>query len=354
MEAITQIQSAPVVSFVGESTRIFAGKLNAPLMFAMACAMVATLASLGIAMYTGWQCGGLFVEQIMRIALVSVAVLYVHWLPMGWPALRGHLRFVAFTLWIVATSVVLYGQVTFFMLSQQHAGNQRAATVLVETPLLLSTDRPRGRTLTEIAKDAAKVSADLAHAETRHCTGDCPTLNASRTTLAAQLAALETEADQVKRRETAEDRRDKQADRNEALRATLRADPVALPVASWLGTTEDRLELIIGLAHAIVLEGAAVMGWTLVLVALGRNAGHNRVVSDREPDVPDCDPAVGMDPSRIVLSGDDQLLEQIHAAVVAGELKPTQESIRKFLRCGQPKAGDLNRQYLARFGAVLS
>lgn len=352
MEAIAQFQSAPLASFVRESTRFPAGKLTAPLMFAAACAMVATLTSLGIAIYTGWQCGGLFVERIMRIALVSVAVLYVHWLPMGWPALRGHVRFVALTLWTVATSVVLYGQVTFFMLSQQHAGNQRAATVLVATPP--STDPSRGRTLTEIAKDAAKVSADLAHAQTRRCAGDCPTLDARRITLAAQLVALKTEADEAKRREAEEDRHDEQADRNAALRATLRADPVALPVASWLGTTEHRLELIIGLAYAAVLEGAAVMGWALVLVASGRVMGADLIPSNRGSGMPDLDPKVETDLGRTVVSEDDQLLEQIHSAVVAGEIKPTQDSIRKFLRCAQPKAGNLNRQYLARFAATRS
>ena len=350
MKAITQIQSARLVSFVGESTRILVGKPSAPLMLAMVCAMAATLTSLGIAMYTGWQCGGLPIERAMRIALVGVAVLYVHWLPTGWAALRGYARFAAFPLWTIATVAVLYGQVTFFMLSQQHAGNQRAATVPTMLP---RAEPPRGRTLTEIAKIAAKVSAELAHPQTRHCTGDCPTLNARRTTLATQLSALKTEAAEAKRREAEEDRRNAQADRVDALRATLRVDPVAFPVASWFGTTESRLELIIGLAYAVVLEGAAVIGWALVLVVLGGNADRDLIASDREPGVPDIGPAVEMDSSRAVLSEDDQLLKQIHAAVVAGKLKPTQESIRKFLRCGQPKAGDLNRQYLARFGAVL-
>lgn len=352
MEAITKIQSAPLVSFGGESMRIPAGKPSAPLMLAMVCAMAATLTSLGIAMYSGWQCGGLPIERIMRIALVGVAVLCVHWLPTGWAALRGYARFAAFALWTIATVAVLYGQVTFFMLSQQHAGNQRAATVPIATTMLPSTQLPGGSTLTEIAKTAAKVSADLAHAQMRHCTDDCPTLSARRIALLAQLSALKTEADEAKRREAEEDRRNAQADRVDALRATLRVDPVAFPVASWFGTTESRLELIIGLAYAVVLEGAAVMGWALVLVVLDRNADRDLIASDREPGVPDLGPAVERDLSRTVLPEDDQLLEQIRSAVVAGEIKPTQDSIRKFLRCGQPKAGNLNRQYLARFGAV--
>ena len=49
---------------------------------------------------------------------------------------------------------------------------------------------------------------------------------------------------------------------------------------------------------------------------------------------------------------DDLLLDKIRDAVVTGHLKPTQEAIRKFLRCGQPKAGNLNRLYLARFGTT--
>lgn len=351
MKAIAQIPYVPPVYAVGGSTYFTVGKLVVPLTFAMAVALGATLTSLGMAMYTGWQSGGLLIERIMRVLLVGVAVLFVHCLPMGWSAFRGLAQFAAFALWAIAATVVLYAQVTFFMISQQHAGDLRAAavpapSVPISSTLLLVRSR------VEIAKEAAKVNVDLARAQAQHCVGDCPTLKVRRVRLAAEIMALNTEAEEAKRREASEDRRNLQTDRVDQLRATVRADPVAFPVASWFGTTEHCLELIIGLAYAVVLEGAAILGWTLVSVALRRDAGRRSTASDHPCGASEHDFPIQMDSSRAVLSEDDQLLERIHAAVVAGELKPTQDSIRKFLRCGQPKAGKLNRHYLARFGSV--
>lgn len=344
-------------------------------------ATAATAVSLGIATYAGWLRGGLPVERAMNIALGAVAVLYVHLLPVGWRSLRVPARVCACVLWGIALVVVLYAQLMFFMVSQQHAGEKRAGALapVVVTPA--SPVRPPGRTLTDIARDVAQASADLARADARRCMGDCPSLKARQTILAAQLVALRTEADEAKRREADEDRLDEQADRNDALRAKLRADPVAWQVAPWLGTTEGSLELLLAFACAVVLEGAAIIGWLMASVALRRVASRATVVSDqetvaREPEavapidgitvsdsqerISVCLPvAATVGPvseasgkSNLVVSEDDLLLDKIRDAVVTGHLKPTQEAIRKFLRCGQPKAGNLNRLYLARFGTT--
>lgn len=343
-------------------------------------ATAATAVSLGIATYAGWLRGGLPVERAMNIALGAVAVLYVHLLPVGWRSLRVPACVCACALWGIALIVVLYAQLTFFMVSQQHAGEKRAALApVVVTPA--SPVRPPGRTLTDIARDVAQASADLARADARRCMADCPSLKARQMILAAQLAALRTEADEAKRREADEDRLDEQADRNDALRAKLRADPVASQVAPWLGTTEGSLELLVAFACAVVLEGAAIIGWLMASVALRRVASRATVVSDqetvaREPEavapidgitvsdsqerISVCLPVASTvgpvsetsGESNLVVSEDDLLLDKIRDAVVTGHLKPTQEAIRKFLRCGQPKAGNLNRLYLARFGTT--
>lgn len=341
---------------------------------ALTLAILTTSTSLGIATYAGWQRGGPLVEHMMNVALGGVAVLYVHLLPMGGRMLRVPARICAVAMWCVSVVVVLYGQVSFFVVSHQHAGNQRASTVLV-TVVPHGTGLPPGRTLTDIAQNVAKVSGDLASVNARHCAGECPTLKVRRSILAAQLAALNTEAGEAKRREAEEDRRNEQADRNEALRATLRADPVVSPVASWLGTTERGLELMLALACAVVLEGAAIIGWLLVSVASGRAAaatdcglvkqgragGRETIASSRETAAPEREAVapgravtVGESVGSLVTSEDDLLLKKIHEAVVTGQLKPTQEAIRKLLRCRQPKAGSLNRQYIARFGSMHS
>ncbi|SAK51076.1 hypothetical protein AWB82_01487 [Caballeronia glebae] len=379
MNAVAQVQppSAARPEIGIPPLHVSRGKPFTLLMLPMVAASLATTASLGIATYAGWQRGGTLVEQVMNVALGAVAVVYVHLLPMRRSALHVPSRAFASAVWGVSLVVVLYGQVTFFVVSQRHAGDKRVASA----PALVApsgTDLRPARTLAEIAPDFAKVSAEVARAEVRRCAVDCQTLKVRKMTLAAQLAALKTEADEAKRREAEEDRRNERVDRNESLRATLRADPVALTVASWLGTTESRLELILGVACTVVLEGAAIIGWLLVSVASGRTAVRVAVACDRKPVAqehdataleydamvgdrvahaddhisvaPGHDASAGKNAGSPVTPHDDWLLEKIHEAVVAGRLKPKQETIRKFLRCGQPKAGSLNRQYFARFG----
>ncbi|MFZ6647162.1 hypothetical protein ACO0LO_15665 [Undibacterium sp. TJN25] len=399
MKQIFLTHAPSLAHTVDDSTHLHFDGLIGSRKFALAVAMGATLASLSIAMYAGWQSGSLLIERLMRMALVGIAVLVVHWLPLAWSTFRRISQVCAFALWIVATAVVLFGQATFFMNSQRHAGDLRAATIpepAVPTNIALHPGRSRA----EIARESAKVSADLARAQGQPCAGDCLTLKVRQVRLASEIAALGVEADEAKRREVEEDRRNERADRSEALRAALRADPVAFSVASWLGTTERRLELIIGFASAVALEGAAILGWTFVAVFLGRDAGRSVTVPDYAHGTPESDPAAevesgrtvmsdcnlakpdrtgsretiassheatarereGLAPGRtstvgesagsLVTSEDNLLLKKIHEAVVAEQLKPTQEALRKFLRCGQLKAGSLARQYRARFGGM--
>jgi len=336
------------------SNHPISSSIVATLVPALLVALLATTVSLCIATYTGWQRGGSPVEQVINVALADLAVLYVHLLLTCWRILGVGSRIASAAVWCVAICVVMYGQVFFVILAQQHAGNQRAA--FVPTTLMPKyIDITHGRDLTDIAGDVGRVSAELARAQFSDCREHCMALAVRKATLTARLGALNTEADEARRREAEEDRFAARAERDEALRARLRADPVASWIALWFGTTESQIRLLLAVASTVALEGAAIVGWTLVSVALGRDAGRNAIASGRELGelgALDGDPAVGMDSSRVVVSEDDQLVEQIHRAVVAGKLKPTQDSIRKFLHCGQPKAGSLNRLYLARFGSA--
>jgi hypothetical protein len=275
-------------------------------------------------------------------------------------------------LWPVAIAAVLYGQATFFIVSQQHAGDRRVAAVAVPA-VIQDSPNSVGRSRTAIAKEATKVSTDLARAQARSCVADCPALRVLRIRLAAEIAALKTEGEEATRRDVIEDRYNLQADRIDQLRTTLRADPVAFRVASSLGTTEGFLELLIGLVHAVVLEGTAIVSWMLVAVARGRTTvmsdrslarsdragGRETIAFSREEAAPECEAVapdrgatVGVSASGMATSENDLLLKKNHEAVAAGQLKPTQEALRKFLRCGQPKAGSLARQYRARFGGI--
>ncbi|KWK63362.1 hypothetical protein [Burkholderia stagnalis] len=344
-------------------------------------AMFATIVSIAIAMYAGWHRGGSVVERVMSISISCVAVVFVHLLPMGRRLLNGSARLFAFLLWVVGLIVVLYGQVTFVLVSRQHAGDQRVAMAPTFTQPFLRVTSPR-RTLTEIAREASKAKVDLARVEARSCVGDCQWLKVRRTILETQLATLETEAGEARRHEAEEDRHNRLVDQEAASRAALRADPVASEVATWLGTTEGRLELLLALACSVVLEGAAITGWMLVSVRSSRANGRaavmagridesleQRVVApesgaatgDHSPSVADLD---GISAAGVTIAddtatdsecvGDDfHLLREIHKAVVAGRLRPTQAAIRSFLKCGQSKASRLKREYFVRFDGQL-
>ncbi|WP_459621498.1 hypothetical protein [Burkholderia sp. 3C] len=336
--------------------------------------------SISIAVYAGWHRGGSAVERVMAVLIGCVAVMFVHLLPMGRRLLKGPVWPIAFVLWCVGLIVVLYGQVTFVLISRQHAGDQRAAAVPM-TASLSRGEMPPGRSQTDIARDVAKAKIDLARADSRPCAVDCQRGKVRRTILVTKIATLEAEASEVRRHEAEHDRRDELADREATFRAALRADPVASQVAPWFGTTEGRLELMLAVACAVVLEGSAIMGWLLVSVASGRAncrdavlSGRNeetseqRAVASESETVPDdrirptADfgrsltrdvPLVCDNPVSHGGGDDDDLrqLQEIHEAVVAGRLRPTQGAIRKHLRCGQPRAGHLNRLYAAHFGS---
>ncbi|MBF3788874.1 hypothetical protein ISF76_28695 [Burkholderia pseudomallei] len=344
--------------------------------------MFATIVSIAIAMYAGWYRGGLTVERAMSISIGCVAVLYVHMLPSVRQALACRTRLFAFLLWVVGLIVVLYGQVTFVLVSRQHAGDQRVAMAPTITRPFLRVTSPR-RTLTEIAREASKAKVDLARVEARSCVGDCQWLKVRRTILETQLATLETEAGEARRHEAEEDRHNRLVDQEAASRAALRVDPVASEVATWLGTTEGRLELLLALACSVVLEGAAITGWMLMSVVSSRGdsravvvagpidepsesgvvvsksetvTGDNRgSIVDREAAVTERVAIIDGGATRDRYSGADlHLLQEIHEAVVAGHLRPTQAAIRGFLKCGQTKAGRLKREYLATFGETLN
>lgn len=339
---------------------------------AVVVALLATAVSFGIAAYSSWSRGGTLVQQAMMVALAGAAVLYVHLIPMGWRVFTAPIRLAGGALWCVGIVVLMVGQVTFFVEARRDAGNQRAAAVPA-AEVSRRIGLPHGRSLSEIAGSRVQVVADLARIGTRRCAGDCQSVAAHKAKLSAQLAALDAEAVEAKRHEAEEDRLVARVERAEALRESLRADPVASQMALWLGTTAQRLELVQAVAFAVVLEGAAIMGWLLVAAQWQRSRQRGAVALD-EPKMVAQSPAgvvsaagaVAMAAEPVVTEtevlaateeraaklDDDQLLDEIRKAVMAGRLEATQAAIRKFLQCGQPKAGRLNRLYAARFGGA--
>jgi hypothetical protein len=241
-----------------------------------------------------------------------------------------------------------------------------------------------------IAQDEANVSMDLVRLDAHGCMRACTSWYAKNAMLSAQLASLNTEADEAKRREAEEDHLLAQADQIEALRESRRADPVTSRLATMLGTTEARLELLLNCSRAVVLEGLACLCWCFTGVVPTRAGKRTALTSSRRQVVQDELVVVGsresvvsehkvVNNSRaandagsvVVLAttapvqvtttdavvnpspspGVDPRLATVHAALGDGLLeKPTQEAIRRLLGCSQKTAGKLRRQYEAQSG----
>jgi hypothetical protein len=192
---------------------------------ALVVALLTSAISLGIAVFAGMQRAGTGVEQCLSVAVSLGAVVCTHLAPMMWRHVPPSARIVLVALWLVGLSVVLSGQVDVLAFAHQNAADVRAQTVPVVAATSVAVV-PSGRSLTAITQDITKVSVDLAHVEARRCAGECPSLRIRKTALSAQLAALNAEATEAKRRATEQDWLRDQASRAEELRESRRADPV--------------------------------------------------------------------------------------------------------------------------------
>ena len=291
---------------------------------ALVLASSATGTALCLSTLAGWQRGGWLVERIAWIAIGAVLVLSAHLLPALGQLARPAVRRVGGLLWIGCMVAAAYGHATFFLWSQLHAGEARAAVVATtevperESPSITISSRP----LSAIAAERARVVAALASANARSCLDDCPGLRARQIGLAATLDALDVEAQEAKRREAAEDRQEEAQRHIATRRDTARHDPVIAMLAAWFGVTPVPIEVLGALVLAAALEGVACYGWFLVLVA-------HPVVTEPVKDshtVPDTE------------------LSRLHRAITDGQIRPTVVEIRRHLGCSQAKALELRRQ----------
>lgn len=344
--------------------------------FSLAMALFTSSISLGISVFAGLQRADSIEEQVWSVATSVVAVLCMHLSLMLCRFVSRGARCALVALWLLATVVVLRGQVDVLSSANMHAADKRAQTVpLVAVPPVVTETVGRG--LTAITKDIAKVSIDLAHVEARRCVSECRDVRIRKVELSAALAALSAEATEAKRRATEQDWLRDQASRAEALRESRRANPATSMFAYWLGTTETRLDLLLNFVCVLVLEGAACAAWYFAIPKPVRSSrvavicDRNTTVPQREAvaSIPEATPVSRAGPSAThvatvaedeifendagetsIVSDDDLLVKKIREAVVAGRLRRNLVSIRKFLGCAQSDAIRLNRLYIARFG----
>ena len=293
--------------------------------FCWVLAVGATGTAVGLSVLAGWQRGGSLAERGMWVAIGVVLVMGVHLLPALVRDAPALVRSVAVVLWLACMATACYGHLTFFLLAQRHAGEQWALSVT-------AAPRPH-RSLTAVMAERAAVTARLAAAHAQRCTGNCTTLEVRRVTLAARLDALEAEADDVRRQQAADDRA-------EALRDALVADPVTARLAALLGTTVARVDLLCGLAFALVLEGVACVLWTVALRSQAPvMASH----------VPQSDPVASLPTP--ASSDSDADVTQLARDIASGKVRATVADIRRYLGCSQARAIALRRQ-LAALGST--
>lgn len=317
----------------------------------LALALLATLTSVGIAVLSGWQRGGVLAEKIVCIALGVVAVFGVHVLPALARGKALAVRSGAMAMSVASLAVVLYAQADFFLFAQQHAGTRRA-TAVPPAVLLPGTAVGATRSLTAIARDQETVRDDLAKIDARRCNTGCAWLHMRHDVLAAKLDSLATEAREARRQEAERDRRAMMADRVDRLRDSLRDDPVTARLSVVTGVDGAKLNLLLALFCAGVLDGLGSLCWYLTVARSRADAAAviDPVVAADGESRRELAPVVEVPtraPDRRATDDADERLAQIVRVVAAGELRPTVDGIRQYFRCSQRDAVRLRRQYQA-------
>ncbi|WP_322103960.1 hypothetical protein [Paraburkholderia sp. J41] len=286
----------------------------------------------------GWQRGGWLSERLAWIAVGVVLVAGAHLLPALCRSAPLAVRSVGMLLWLGCMAAASFGHATFFLLSQSHAGDVRVSA-------LRDANTPIHRNLTAVMADRASVTAQLAQANARRCTVDCPVLRGRRAGLTARLDALDAEASDIRRDQSNEDRAETRHD-------AARADPVTARLAAIFGMAGTKLDLLAGLAFAAVLEGTACLLWWLALlpratpVTAVNHAHADPVASERlEPATPVTPADPPESPSAVPVTAKPETdLTKLVRDIQAGIVKPTVSGIRRHLRCSQTRAAALRRQ----------
>jgi hypothetical protein len=305
-------------------------------------ALAATATATCLAILAGWQRGGLLAERVLLTCIGVVLVVAAHLLPALCRPHGRRIRALGVALWIGCMVATCYGHAVFFVMAQKHAGEARAAVV----PVAVAP----GRNPAEIAGDRASVVARLARAAERKCGDRCAAVRIERATLSARLDALDVESGEAKRHEL-------MVDRAEAKRAAAKADPLAGLLTAF-GVAANRVDLVIGLAFAAVLEGVACFCWLLALrpTDVSTKASAPALEASRILRVTPVTPgSQAVAPGRNDSTGAKETgnlpavvraadVTRVLIAIREGQLRGTVTEIRKHLGCSQAKAAAVRRQ----------
>ncbi|TXD99534.1 hypothetical protein FUT89_04575, partial [Ralstonia pseudosolanacearum] len=127
----------------------------------------ATGTAICLSVLAGWQRGGSVAEKLVWVAISVVLVVSAHLLPALVRDSPYRVRAVAGVLWAACMATACFGHATFFLLAQRHAGELRATAATV------AEAAPASRSLSAVMAERAAVTALLAMANARHCSGNC-------------------------------------------------------------------------------------------------------------------------------------------------------------------------------------
>ncbi|MEM5405861.1 hypothetical protein [Paraburkholderia unamae] len=335
--------------------------------FALVLALLATSTSIWISVIAGWDRGGQLGERLAWVLMGLVLLLGAHLIPALCSRASPVVRLPALCIWLVSMAATGYGHATFFVLAQQHSGALRAAAL---RPDFTAPASIVGRTPADVALERARVTRDLARANAQTCELRCAGLRVTRTTLAAQLAALDVEFGEATRREhLADDARAQQA-RFQARLDAARVDPVTARIAQTFGVATGAVDLWLALSFGLLLECVACLGWLLALREDLASAVDSRNATTGLAIQPIAN-AAGAAPSfsesaaelqaaasiPTLAIGDADVasetspcadLARVEAAVEARSIRPTVIEIRSFLRCSQSRALKMRRHLMSR------
>jgi hypothetical protein len=343
-------------------------------------AILATGTSAWICVFAGIERGGLPPERFAWAAVGLVLLLGAHLIPALTRGIKLSARVPALLLWLVCMASTGYGHATFFLSAQRHAGDARAAVIQRAAPVAILLNH--GRSLDAISRDVARVTQALAIARATHCETHCDALSVRRISLSAQLAALDVEASEARRREQLADRAAVVHDRLQRREDLARTDPVTACVASFIHASRENVDLFVALTFGWLLEGVGCLGWMLALTAdhaahaasasvttrPGNHAASNvtPVIAGDAPESP-ADAVVTSNapvtPRNAGLLTGSALRENLvsraanaellllASAITDGRVRPTVKDIRQFMQpCSQEKAMRLRREFLELAG----
>ncbi|MBU9442674.1 hypothetical protein KTE62_13195 [Burkholderia multivorans] len=321
----------------------------------LALALLTTATSVGIAVLSGLQRAVGLQEQAVSVALAVAAVMGTHLLPALGQGRPIFIRCCAITLCAASFVVTLYGQVSFFLMTQWDVGSRRAHAVELLSVVPQKQAEPV-RDLMAIAQDIERIRTSMVNNDSKQCTVGCEMQRRRHDLLDAKLRRLLVEESQSKRFEAEVDRR---TDSLERLRDSMRDDPVTARLAQLTSVDDRTLNLLLALVCGAVLDLTGGFCWYL---ALGRSRRHMDEVAapvvagatecscEQPSDTEIVTPDVGTQ----VFEEVDRRLLQLVDDVANGKVRPTVDGIREHFNCAQKTASQLRRRYQALRDAIQS